>query len=145
MFYVTTLMIIYLMWFKPFEENFYTGIEVFNEITVIFLLYFMLTFSDWVPSSEQRYDLAWLFIAIVTLYISVHLFFLAKGVFDNLRLKSKQRIKKQKLAASGQKKSSQPAITLEDVEKGGVERESQYLPLTAMKKKSLKRRNKKRQ
>ena len=70
------------MWFKPFEENFYTGIEVLNEITVIFLLYFMLMFTDWVPSSELRYDLAWFFIAIVALNVSVHLFFLAKGVFD---------------------------------------------------------------
>jgi len=143
MFYVTTLMVIYLMWFKPFEEKFYTFIEVCNEITVIFLLYFMLTFSEWIPSSEQRYDLAWYFIVIVSLNISVHLFFLGKGVFDSLRLRCKRCINRHTSVASGQQRSSQQAITLEEVEEGGVERESQYLPLTAMKKKSLKRSHKK--
>lgn len=82
LFYVTTLMIIYLMWYKPFEENFYTGIEVLNEITVIFLLYFMMMFTEWIPQAEQRYFLAWFFIFIVSLNVSIHLFFLAKGVFD---------------------------------------------------------------
>ena len=54
-FYVCTGMVIYFLWFRPFEEIKVTMLEVMNEITTIAMLYVMLTFSDWVPSPEVRY------------------------------------------------------------------------------------------
>jgi len=85
MFYVTTVMIIYLIWYWPFEDNFYTMIEVMNEVTALFMLYFMLAFSDWNPSAELRYTYGWFFIAICMLNLIVHLFFLKRNLWNLLK------------------------------------------------------------
>ena len=97
MFYLTTAMIIFLFWNCPFEENFYTRIEVLNEVTTMFLLYTMLCFTDWVGSPEQRYEIGYFFIAFIILNISVHLFFLAKEVLYQVYLRWVKYLIKQKL------------------------------------------------
>ena len=91
LYYVTTLMIIFLMWHMPFEEPWDNLTEVFNEVTTILLLYFMNTFSDFVPEASQRYQNAWFFIAILSVNILFHLSFLAKGILDELLLKCERR------------------------------------------------------
>ena len=50
-FFSTTALIIYLFWYWPFKENFFTRIEIMNEVTNLVMLYFMLAFSDWVPEA----------------------------------------------------------------------------------------------
>ena len=93
-FYLNTLMIIYLLWCWPLETNFSTLVEVFNEVTAMWMLYFMLTFTDWVPDIELRYQTGWVFIGIFCLNLSVHILFLLKDLKDSIRdkyLKCKNR------------------------------------------------------
>ena len=86
-FCVCTAKIIYLLWFMPFEETLVNLLEVMNEITTILMLYVMLTFSDWVPSPELRYQLGWIFIGVLVLNTVVHIYFLISGLYREWRLK----------------------------------------------------------
>lgn len=70
-------MIIYLFTCWPFEEPIFTKIEVMNEITSIFLLYHMLTFTDWVEV-EERYLMGWSFIAVTSTNLAIHFLLLMK-------------------------------------------------------------------
>ena len=79
LFYVTTAMIIYLMWFSPFADPFYTKVEVMNETTTIFLLYSMLCFTDWITSPEDRFNYGWFYIVVTSANSAFHLYFLCKG------------------------------------------------------------------
>ena len=86
LFFVSTGMIIYLLCFSPFEDPFFTKIEVMNEVTAIFLLYTMLCFTDWIPSAERRYIYGWFFIGFASLNMIVHIFLLFKENFYVLYL-----------------------------------------------------------
>ena len=77
---VSTLMISYLVECWPFEENFYTKIELMNEMTAAIMTYVMFTFTDWVESAEMRYSLGWPFIGLLCLNLIVHIFFLLKDI-----------------------------------------------------------------
>lgn len=121
--YITTAMVIYLLWFSPFEDNFYNRIEVLNEITAMLLLYFMFTFTDWIPSAGDRYNYAWLFIAITCANLGVHLFFLMKENMKRLHLKwirytnkkkSKQQ-KKKKIQKILRTRTASVSTKLEDI------------------------------
>ena len=69
-------MLMYLLLFKPFADNFFTRIEVMNETTNMLMLYLMLVFSDWVPDPEVRYIFGWIFIGVFGANLIVHLIFL---------------------------------------------------------------------
>ena len=94
--YITTAMMIYLMWYKPFEDNFFNYIEVMNEITAILLLYVMFSFTDWIPDAGNRYDYAWFFIGITSLNLLVHIFFLMKENIKLVQLKYRKWMNKRK-------------------------------------------------
>ena len=98
MFYVVTTNIIYLIWYWPFQSNFFTLIEVMNEVTALFMLYFMLSFSDWNPSPENRYTYGWFFIAICATNLIVHLFFLVRSLGLQFKLWCKKMMAKKKAA-----------------------------------------------
>ena len=94
--YITTMMMIYLMWNKPFEDNFYNYIEVMNEITAMLLLYVMFSFTDWIPDAGDRYGYAWFFIGITSLNLLVHIFFLMKENIKLVQLKYRKFMNKRK-------------------------------------------------
>ena len=78
-------MIIYLIWYKPFESNKITRSEVMNEVTVLLLLYFMLAFTDWRPSGEERYFYGWFYIAFSSLNLLIHIVFLIREIYFSLK------------------------------------------------------------
>ena len=49
--FVSLGMVIYLQWYKPFEQNFNNNIETFNEATALVMTYFLLCFTDFVPEA----------------------------------------------------------------------------------------------
>ena len=91
---ITTAMIFYLMWFKPFEDNFFNHIEVMNEVTAMLLLYIMFSFTDWIPDAKSRYDYAWFFILITISNLLVHVFFLMKYNVKSIQLRWKKYMNK---------------------------------------------------
>ncbi len=47
-------LIMYVLWFRPFESKFLMVLETFNEIMNLFTLYLMMAFSDAEPNVETR-------------------------------------------------------------------------------------------
>ena len=78
-FFCSVTMIIYLCTFWPFVEPIFTKIEIMNEVTSIFLLYHMFTFTDWVPDASVRYLLGWSFIAVISANLAFHLSILTRS------------------------------------------------------------------
>lgn len=109
-FYLTTAMIIYLVSFMPFADNFYNRTEVMNEITNLLMLYVMLMFSDLVPDPEMRYSFGWIAIGLFCANHSVHLFFLLGGLFKRVPLKIFKKCKLKKNQAV-KEPSSRPEPT----------------------------------
>ena len=61
----------------PYERNKNTYMEIFNEITLLLLMCFLLGFTAWMPvieldSSVIKFVLGWIFVAIVFTNIIVH-------------------------------------------------------------------------
>jgi len=56
-----------------------------NEVTEIFLLYHMAMFTSWVESPEVRHKIGWSFMAVVAVYMIIHLSLLIRGSIANLR------------------------------------------------------------
>jgi hypothetical protein len=42
-------MILYLGYYKPFKNNFYNNLELFNEFCIVILSYHLFQFSEFVP------------------------------------------------------------------------------------------------
>lgn len=71
-------------------------LEVMNETTTIAMLYVMLTFSNWVPSPELRYQLGWVFIGVLVLNTIVHVYFLLRDLFSQWRLQCRRYRRKKR-------------------------------------------------
>ena len=70
----------------PFEENFMTKLEIFNEYTTILLLYLTFGFvNDWMGSAGFRNSLGFFFIAVVIGNMGTHLFFLIKSSYASIK------------------------------------------------------------
>ena len=66
-------MCIYLLWYRPFAENFLNYIEAFNETTILALTYFLFCFTDFVPDAETRYKLGFAYIVTSFVNLVVHM------------------------------------------------------------------------
>ena len=78
-------MIIYLGFVWPFKSHVITKTEIFNEIAVLLLCYFMFCFTDWVPKAVTRYKLGWVFISIICTHMLGHFIILVKDIYSELR------------------------------------------------------------
>lgn len=72
----SVFMIIFLQWTRPFESNFATNMETFNEVVTLLTLYLMMCFTDFVPDPAIRSECGKIFIGIICAYAVVHIFFL---------------------------------------------------------------------
>ena len=84
----------YLIYFYPMENVFQNRIEIFGEMINLILLYHVLLFTDFVYDPEIRYSIGYLFIFFTGIFISVHLFFLARTSFLKFKQQWKLRQKK---------------------------------------------------
>ena len=76
-------MLIFLQYYWPFDEPIFTYLETINEITTLFFLYHMFTFTDWVPKAEVRYLLGWSFIAFTVTNLTLHIVLVIKETIKN--------------------------------------------------------------
>ena len=76
--------LLYLILYKPFSETLTQKLEEFNNITEVFLLYSVLTFTDANPSYlSVVYDV--IFITPLIGNICVHFYFLLKSSYYELK------------------------------------------------------------
>ena len=72
-FYISLALLTFVNLVRPYESAYANRKELFNECTMMSLLYTLLTFTEAVPDPQTRYAFGWLYIAIVTVYIAVNL------------------------------------------------------------------------
>ena len=65
-----------------------------NEIFTLILIYFVLCFSDLIPTVELQYKIGYLFIGFMALCICVHLFFIFSDMAHQLMLLYKRHMLK---------------------------------------------------
>ena len=63
----------YVVKFKPFADKTIMWIEVLNESTNLILLYHTMSFTGFMPSESDRYDLGWSFIGFFAASFTAHL------------------------------------------------------------------------
>ena len=86
---------IFIGHYWPYESRFTNLMETFTEICIIFVLYTVIIFSDFTEIEAGHYA-GFAFIAIVTLYICVHLFFMLRDSFQRVKTCCKSKICKKK-------------------------------------------------
>ena len=59
--------------YKPMNAAFLNRCEIFNEISLLFIYYFMFLFTDFIPDVEFRYSLGFYFIYLVGFVFSINL------------------------------------------------------------------------
>ena len=69
-----------------------------NESTEILLLYHMQTFTSWISEPEVRHQAGWSFIAVIGLYMAIHMSFMIRGTIHNFKLKCKRMKMKSKVS-----------------------------------------------
>ena len=82
----------YLIYFYPMEDIFQNRMEIFGEVINLILMYHVLLFTDFVHDPHMRYMIGYCFIFFTFVFISVHLYFLARTTF--LMLRKKWRIRR---------------------------------------------------
>lgn len=85
----STAMIIYLLHAWPLQTPFAVKMEVFNECTIVVLLYGLMCFTDFVPDPMVRYRIGWCYIVVALGNIFVHLCILAFGTGKVIKNKLK--------------------------------------------------------
>ncbi len=71
-FFCCLLMLLFFTDVNPMNQPFLNKMEIFNELTLLILSYFLFFFTDFVPSVYMRYTLGWAFIFITVLNIAVN-------------------------------------------------------------------------
>ena len=89
-------MLIYLVYFRPLESKFLNIMEAFNEVTCILLMYHLQLFTDFVPLAETRSDLGISFITFISLNVAVHVFFLLRQNYHDIKRKIQIKLHKKK-------------------------------------------------
>ena len=75
----------YLIYFYPMEDLFTNRMEIFGELTNLGLMYHMMLFTDFVSDAAIRYGIGYSFIFFVTIFISVHLYFMLRGTMKQIK------------------------------------------------------------
>ena len=75
----------YVFLTKPFEDPFMVKMELFNEMTIILIMYSMLCFTDLNLNDETKYDLGYVPIALFFFNFLVHLINMSVRSFLDIR------------------------------------------------------------
>lgn len=65
-------LVYFLVSVSPYDDPLLNGMEIFNEVTLLALAYFMFLFSDFVPDAEVRYTLGWVFSGTIAFNLGVN-------------------------------------------------------------------------
>ena len=91
---MSTALIMFLQWSKPLESKFANFIETFNECFMLFVFYFLMCFTDFVPYPKDRDLIGKGHISLIMTFICFHLLILLAGIFKNSKLVVKKRYAK---------------------------------------------------
>ena len=69
---ISTVFIIVVGWFKPFDSLRSNRLELFTECVTLGVLYTLIMFTDFVGDPETRYTCGKVFMALMLLYTVVH-------------------------------------------------------------------------
>ncbi len=90
----SNLMLYYLFRVRPYLDNFYNHLEIFNEICILIASYHLLGFTDFVEDPQIKYNMGWSIIIISLLNITVNILIIiwsglvtAKNVFIRIKRK----------------------------------------------------------
>lgn len=61
------MMITYVAYFRPFKSTALNNLEVFNECSIILVIYCLFSFTDFVDDSSVKQTMGWVVIIIVLL------------------------------------------------------------------------------
>lgn len=64
MFYTGILVIIYILYVRPYKEQALNYLEIFNEVCILAIVYCMLLLTDFLPDPEIQYDIGYGIIAL---------------------------------------------------------------------------------
>ena len=76
------------------KDTFTNRMEIFGEVINLTLMYHVLLFTDFIADPELRYTIGYFFIGFIGIFICVHMYFLARTTF--IQLREKWRIRKKK-------------------------------------------------
>mmetsp|Transcript_31416 Transcript_31416/g.22765 ORF Transcript_31416/g.22765 Transcript_31416/m.22765 type:complete len:137 (+) Transcript_31416:1507-1917(+) len=79
--YACTLQLTYLCTARPMVEPLYNYLEIFNEVTVTLVVFFLLTFTPLVPDPGTRSSLGWYAIGVTMTNVLINLLFI---IFESL-------------------------------------------------------------
>ena len=69
----STLVIIILMWFKPLNSIWNVKMETFNEYTSVVIIILFMCMSDFVPDLDMKHTIGKVYIAVIVLFVVVHI------------------------------------------------------------------------
>ena len=81
-------MITFCIAYKPLED---INIVIFNEVTVLFLAYFLLTFTQLVTEGGVKFTAGWLYMGLVLGNIFVHFAIILQGEIIALKKHCKKK------------------------------------------------------
>ena len=86
---LSTAIIIYIQWFKPMTSGSLTNIMTFNECIALCTIYVMMSMSDAVLDAEVKILYGLFYIAVLGLYLAVHVLNLSGDVMFKIKAKFK--------------------------------------------------------
>ena len=70
---VSTTFMIIVGWYRPFDTATANRLEIFTECITLGVLYTLMLYTDFVPEAADRYTCGPIFIALIMVYLAVHL------------------------------------------------------------------------
>lgn len=77
------LVVIYIMWVRPFESRFLNNLEIFNEICILIVSNHLYLFTQYMPNPELQYTCGWSITLITISNVFVNMIvIIAQGIFS---------------------------------------------------------------
>ena len=92
------------------EDIFTNRMEIFGEIINLLLMYHVLLFTDFILDPVMRYTIGYFFIGFIGVFISVHMYFLARTTY--MQLKHKWRLRRKRKQDEAAQKERQELLKL---------------------------------
>ena len=93
-FAISTTLIIFLQWSKPLKSKLENNLETFNECMTLVALYLLMCFTDFVSSPVDRDMIGYYYIAIILIFVGVHMLLMLTAILYSLRLFVKRQFNK---------------------------------------------------
>jgi hypothetical protein len=81
----SSLIIIYLIYVKPYEAPILNKVEIFNEISICLASYHLIFFTDFTPDPQFQLNMGWSLIGITTLNIGVNMLVMIRATSLKVR------------------------------------------------------------